>query len=51
MDFQSRVRQRALDLYNNIQSGKLVLTRKVGRVLQMTYEHEALHTEVRDKLI
>ena len=45
IDFQSRVRRRLSQLYDDIHSGK-TLTRKIGRVLQMTYEHEALHTEV-----
>lgn len=46
MDFQSRVRHRLLQLYDDIHTGKITLTRKIGRVLQMTYEHEALHAEV-----
>jgi hypothetical protein len=44
--FQSRVRQRLLQLYEDIHTGEWNLTRKSGRVLQMTYEHEALHAEV-----
>ncbi|KAF7314700.1 DUF323 domain-containing protein [Mycena kentingensis (nom. inval.)] len=43
--FQTAVRSRLLKLYADIDSGSLALTRKVGRVLFMTYEHEALHTE------
>ncbi|KIM89427.1 hypothetical protein PILCRDRAFT_813358 [Piloderma croceum F 1598] len=45
LDFQTRVRRRLLQLYDDIHSGRISLTRKVGRVLQMTCEHEALHAE------
>ncbi|KII86682.1 hypothetical protein PLICRDRAFT_177435 [Plicaturopsis crispa FD-325 SS-3] len=45
LDFQSRVRDRVLKLYSDIDSNKRPLTRKMGRVLFMTYEHEALHAE------
>ncbi|KAK0201959.1 DUF323 domain-containing protein [Desarmillaria ectypa] len=43
--FQDRVRERLLSLYRDVENGKKVLTRKMGRVLFMTYEHEALHAE------
>ncbi|KAK0504162.1 DUF323 domain-containing protein [Armillaria luteobubalina] len=43
--FQNRVRERLLSLYRNVETGKRTLTRKMGRVLFMTYEHEALHAE------
>ncbi|KAG7445802.1 DUF323 domain-containing protein [Guyanagaster necrorhizus] len=43
--FQDRVRARLLSLYQDVEAGKQVLTRKMGRVLFMTYEHEALHAE------
>ncbi|KAF5344893.1 hypothetical protein D9758_011590 [Tetrapyrgos nigripes] len=43
--FKARVRARLLGLYEDINGGKRTLTRKVGRVLWMTYEHEALHAE------
>jgi len=46
LDFQTRMRPMLLQLYNDIHSGKISLTRKIGRVLQMTCEHEALHAEV-----
>lgn len=39
------VRARLLKVYDDIDSGKLTLNRKVGRVLFMTFEHEALHAE------
>jgi L-histidine Nalpha-methyltransferase / hercynylcysteine S-oxide synthase len=43
--FQGRVRERLCNLYNNIDSGEVQLTRKVARVLFMTLEHEAFHAE------
>lgn len=46
MAFQARVRERVLLLYEDIISGKILLTRKVARVLFMTLEHEAFHAEV-----
>ena len=46
LDFKSRVRQRLLKVYSDVASGKLEMTRKVGRVLFMTWEHEAFHAEV-----
>ena len=46
LDFKSRVRQRLLKVYSDLASGKLEMTRKVGRVLFMTWEHEAFHSEV-----
>lgn len=46
MDFQRRVRARVTKLYADIDSGAVTLTRKIGRVLQMTYEHEGMHAEV-----
>ena len=36
-----------MNLYRDIDSGKVQLTRKIARVLQMTLEHEAFHVEVR----
>lgn len=46
MAFQSRVRERLLNVYADIESGKRTLTRKIARVLFMTLEHEAFHAEV-----
>ncbi|GBE85268.1 hypothetical protein BKA93DRAFT_741249 [Sparassis latifolia] len=43
--FQSRVRERLMRLYRDINSGKITLTRKLARVLFMTLEHEAFHAE------
>ncbi|KAF8964415.1 hypothetical protein BDZ97DRAFT_1919098 [Flammula alnicola] len=44
-EFQERVRARLMKLYDTIETGKVTLTRKVGRVLFMTLEHEAMHAE------
>lgn len=35
-----------MKLYRDIDSGKVTLTRKIARVMQMTLEHEAFHAEV-----
>lgn len=43
--FQDRVRSRVMSIYDDIESGKRPLTRKLGRLLFMTLEHEALHAE------
>lgn len=45
VEFQTKVRQRLLSLYDGIESGKVILTRKLGRVLFITLEHEAMHAE------
>ncbi|KAI0059578.1 DUF323 domain-containing protein [Artomyces pyxidatus] len=45
MEFQSRVRQRLRNLYDEIESGKRPLTRKMARVLFLTLEHEGFHAE------
>ncbi|KIY47486.1 DUF323 domain-containing protein [Fistulina hepatica ATCC 64428] len=45
LQYQERVRARLLQLYHDIQSGQRALTRKLGRVLHMTYEHEGMHAE------
>ena len=45
VQFQSRVRARLLRLYDDILSGRRPLTRKIGRVLYMTLEHEGMHAE------
>ena len=46
LDFRDRVRARLLALYDDIDSGKRVLSRRFGRILWMTFEHEAFHVEV-----
>lgn len=46
LDFQERVRARLSSLYAELESGRRQLTRKIARVLFMTLEHEAYHTEV-----
>jgi formylglycine-generating enzyme required for sulfatase activity len=43
--FQSAVREWLMDLYDDIDSSKVVLDRKIGRVLFMALEHEAMHLE------
>lgn len=43
--FQSRVRARLLKIYDDIDAGKLKMTKRIGRVLFMTLEHEAMHAE------
>ncbi|KAF8621300.1 hypothetical protein AX15_007898 [Amanita polypyramis BW_CC] len=45
LQFQSRARSRLLKLYDDVLSGRKPLTRKIGRVLFMAYEHEAMHAE------
>lgn len=46
LEFQNRVRQRVRNLYDDLESGKIELTRKIGRVLFMVLEHEGFHAEV-----
>jgi formylglycine-generating enzyme required for sulfatase activity len=48
LDFRDRVRARLLALYDDIDTGKRILSRRVGRILWMTFEHEAFHVEVSD---
>ncbi|CCM05601.1 uncharacterized protein FIBRA_07829 [Fibroporia radiculosa] len=43
--YQYTVRERIFQLYRDIASGEVVLTRKIARVLFMTLEHEAFHAE------
>lgn len=45
LEFKKVARSRLLKVYDDIDSGKLVLTRKVARVLFMTLEHDAMHAE------
>ncbi|KAG6889570.1 hypothetical protein C0992_004739 [Termitomyces sp. T32_za158] len=45
LQFQSRVRARLLKLYSDISSHRMAFTRKIARVLFMTFEHEAQHAE------
>ncbi|KAJ7601033.1 DUF323 domain-containing protein [Mycena floridula] len=45
LEFQVRVRARLLALYDDFDSGKRALDRRTGRVLFMTFEHEAFHAE------
>lgn len=43
--FRDRVRARLRGIYDDLESGKMELTRRAGRVLFMGYEHEAQHAE------
>ena len=45
LGFRDRVRERLRGIYDAIASGEMALTRKTGRVLFMTFEHEAMHAE------
>ncbi|KAF9483484.1 hypothetical protein BDN70DRAFT_873769 [Pholiota conissans] len=45
LDFQNKTRERLMRLYDGIESGKIIFDRKFGRVLFITLEHEAMHTE------
>ncbi|KAF8199986.1 hypothetical protein K438DRAFT_1966322 [Mycena galopus ATCC 62051] len=44
-EFQARVRVRLLKLYADIDAGTRSMTRRVGRVLFVTFEYQALHVE------
>jgi len=44
--FRDKVRARLMRLYDDIATGKRVLTRNIARTLVMTYEHEGFHVEV-----
>lgn len=46
LSFRDRVRKRLMRLYDDFESGRKVLTRKAGRVIWMTFEHETMHAEV-----
>lgn len=43
--FRDSVRARLTRLYKDLETGKRQLTRKIGRVLFMTFEHEGFHAE------
>ena len=45
--YRDRVRARLLRIYEEIETGKRKLTRRLVRVMQMAYEHEGFHVEVR----
>ena len=49
--FRDRVRARLMRLYDSIESGEMVISRRVARVLQMTIEHEGFHVEVSFSLL
>ncbi|KAF9651042.1 hypothetical protein BDM02DRAFT_3154603 [Thelephora ganbajun] len=43
--YRDRVRERVLDLYRELDSGKRVLTRRLARTLAIVLEHDAFHIE------
>jgi formylglycine-generating enzyme required for sulfatase activity len=43
--FRDRVRVRLDGIYNDIEADRLTFSRHIGRVLFMTFEHEAMHAE------
>lgn len=45
LQFQGRVRQRLLKLYDDLESGAVKMTRRHARVLFLAFEHEAMHAE------
>ncbi len=46
LDYRDRVRARLLKVYDDVESGQLKMSRRMGRVLFMVFEHEAMHAEV-----
>ena len=47
MEYRDRIRARLMSVYDDIDAGRRKLDRSLGRVLQMTLEHEEFHIEVR----
>lgn len=45
-EYRDRVRARLLRIYDEVETGKRRLTRRLVRVMQMAYEHEGFHVEV-----
>ncbi|WWC68052.1 uncharacterized protein I206_101971 [Kwoniella pini CBS 10737] len=45
LSFRDRVRLRLKGIYDSLSTGQKQFTRHTGRVLFMTYEHEAMHAE------
>lgn len=45
LEFQDKVRARLIRLYDDIDARRITLTHKIGRVLFITLEHEAMHAE------
>ncbi|EIW71173.1 hypothetical protein TREMEDRAFT_42626 [Tremella mesenterica DSM 1558] len=43
--FRDRVRARVHEIYTQLASGQMEYSRHIGRVLFMTFEHEAMHAE------
>jgi len=44
--YRDLVRERVLDLYRELESGKRILTWRLARTLVMVLEHDAFHIEV-----
>lgn len=49
--FRDRVREKLFRLYDDLDSGRRILTRNIARTLVMTLEHEGFHVEVRFTLV
>ena len=45
LGFRDRVRARLQGIYKQLESGKMAFSHHIGRVLFMTFEHEAMHAE------
>ncbi|KIM72320.1 hypothetical protein PILCRDRAFT_99370 [Piloderma croceum F 1598] len=45
LGFCDRVRERLVRLYDDLESGKRIINRRVARMLVMTFEHEGFHVE------
>ncbi|CED82772.1 Histidine-specific methyltransferase, SAM-dependent [Phaffia rhodozyma] len=45
LQFRNRVRERLIKIYEDCQSGKRQMDRRLGRIIFMTYEHEVMHAE------
>jgi hypothetical protein len=46
ISYRDRIRARLMRIYEEIESGKKRLTKRLVRVMQMAYEHEGWHIEV-----
>lgn len=45
LSFRDRVRERLMGVYDDLDDGKMTMSRRMGRVLFMVFEHEAMHAE------
>ena len=46
LEYRDRIRARLMQVYDDLDTGKRVWNRSIGRVLHMTFEHEGFHIEV-----